>query len=267
MKRFFNILIFSFLILVFSGHCFAKDIKFVQITDLHLTSNENSIENFERAINKINHTNGIDFVVFTGDNIDKANPEYLETFLRTAKKLNVPYYIEIGNHDCFRASGLSKKAYLQAINDNQLEKVKSFNFVKKNGKYVYVFVDGVKETIPSTNGYYKDDTIKWLDKIITKNKKKQVIIFQHFPLFDIAEKSNHNLYKADEYINMLKKHKNVLAIFTGHYHRNIEKYSDDGKYLNIVTPPAKTGSSVYREVYVIERGKDDFEIYSQIVKF
>lgn len=267
MKIFFNILVAFASILVFASDCIAKDVKFIQVTDLHFSTDEKAVENYERAINKINNTKELDFVVFTGDNIDKSNIDSLKNFLQMSSKINVPYYIEIGNHDCFRSAGVSKKDYLKFVNKYRFKNIKSFNYTVKYGDLVFVFLDGMKEIVPSTSGYYRQDTLQWLDKVLTKNKNKNVVIFQHFPIFDSPGNANHNLYKASEYIELLKKHNNVLGIFAGHYHRNIELISEDGNYVNIVTPPAKLNSSEYREVYLIDIDNGKYEIYSNVVKF
>lgn len=66
----------------------AKEIRFVQVTDTHYSSdNDFSKRVLEATINDINNLNDVSFVVFTGDNIDKPNPEYLRDFIRKANKL------------------------------------------------------------------------------------------------------------------------------------------------------------------------------------
>ncbi len=268
MKRFFNILFLSIMLMASINPVFAKDAKFIQITDLHFTTSDESVANFENAIKKINKTKDVDFVVFTGDNIASANILYLEKFVKLVRKIKVPYYIVLGNTDCFKSAGLTKEEYLKILNHHKLfNRQKSFNFTVKDGKYVYAFVDGAKEFVPAANGYFRETTILWLDRVLKKNKKKTVIIFQHFPLFEISPYSASNLYRGDLYNEMLKEHNNVLAVFAGHYQVNIDKIAPNGTTEYIVTEPAQEGYSKYREVYIIDLGDKKFEIYSQIVKF
>ena len=82
MKRFFNILFLIVFVLIFSSSVYAKDVKFIQVTDLHFDATQGSIENFNNLIEQINKTGDLDFVVFTGDNIDLANKEMLKGFLK-----------------------------------------------------------------------------------------------------------------------------------------------------------------------------------------
>ena len=82
-------------------------------------------------------------------------------------------------------------------------------------------MSGVKEVFLGANGYFKNDEIMWLDKMLTKYSNKKVVIFQHFPLID-SKVYGHNLYKKDDYLKVLSKHNNVIAIVSGHYHENLE---------------------------------------------
>ncbi|MFQ8626817.1 MAG: metallophosphoesterase [Candidatus Gastranaerophilaceae bacterium] len=58
------------------------------------------------------------FVVFSGDNIDSPKTYYLPDFVKIINRLNVPYYIIIGNHDVYKNNGLSKAQYLEIIREN-----------------------------------------------------------------------------------------------------------------------------------------------------
>ncbi len=266
MKRFFNILILSFATFIaFSSSANAKMTEFVQVTDLHFAQNEVSIENFDTLINFINKKlKDAEFVVFTGDNIDKANKNTLVEFLKMCKKLNKPYYIEIGNHDCFKSQHLDKVTYAKLVGQYSNQKNKDFNFVVKRGDLVFIFIDGMKEVIPARSGYFKEAQLAWLDTQLTKYKGKKVIIFQHFPLINEREKSSHNLYMAQNYWDVLSKHDNVKAIFSGHYHLAREEKING--VLHTVTPPAKNPDRTIRYI-VVDDTKKQFEVYSSLLNF
>ena len=46
----------------------------------------------------------------------------------------------------------------------------------KNG-IVFIVVDGAKEVIPTPSGYYKPETLTWLDNQLKKYDNKKVVIF------------------------------------------------------------------------------------------
>ena len=266
MKQFFNILILLFAtFFVFSSSANAKITEFVQVTDLHFEQNEASVKNFDDLIKFINkNLKDADFVVFTGDNIDKANKKTLVEFLKMCKNLNKPYYIEIGNHDCFKSHHLDKVTYAKLVGQYSNQKHKDFNFVVKHSDIIFIFIDGMKEIIPARSGYFKEAQLIWLDKQLTKYKDKKVIIFQHFPLIDEREKSSHNLHLSQNYFEVLSKHNNFKAIFAGHYHQ--AKEENINGIFHIVTPPAKQPESTIRYV-VVDDTKNEFEIYSTLINF
>lgn len=214
----------------------AKEIRFVQVTDTHYSSdNDFSKRVLEATINDINNLNDVSFVVFTGDNIDKPNPEYLRDFIRKANKLKKPYYIILGNHDVYRSSGMSKQQYMEIVkNNNLLYPTMKPNYAFKKEDFAFIIVDGAKEIIPNSNGYYRKDTLDWMEKKIERYNKYPVIILQHFPLIPPKDIKSHTTFQADEYLERLKKYNNVIAIVAGHYHYNGE-IMQDGIY-HISTP-------------------------------
>lgn len=232
MKR---LLIIFVLIYAFISQCaFAGDIKFVQVSDSHYAKNNKFSEDvLKAAIEDINTLQGVSFVVFTGDNINKPDAEDLAEFVKIANKLKVPYYMVIGNHEVFKSNGLSKIQYLETIRENNfLYKPRKPDYYFRKGEFGFIIADGAKEVIPGTNGYFKESTLNFVDKQLTKHKKLKFVILQHFPLVEPAPSRSHFTYKADEYLTMLNKHSNVIAIVSGHYHMNSEKMQDGVYHIN-----------------------------------
>ena len=93
----------------------ANNIKFVQITDAHVSAGSEFTQRvLEYAIKDINNQPGISFVVFTGDNISSPSADNLKKFKSIIKKLKVPYYIALGNHDVYKQNHLSKVQYFKS---------------------------------------------------------------------------------------------------------------------------------------------------------
>lgn len=254
MKKIVSLIIMFFNLCNF---CSAKDLQFIQVTDVHLTQqNAKYLKDFVQEINS-KYTD-IDFVVFTGDNIDKANPEDLLLFLKIIKHLNARPYVLVGNHDLFKYKNLTKDTYMSMVR-KELGYYHSdkANYVIKKGNIVFVSMNGVKQIIPDPYGYFREDELEWLDKTLTKYKNKKVVILQHFPLID-SKSTNHNLYKKEEYERILSKHNNVISIISGHYHKNIEQR--DGNIYHIVTKNF-ANNTCYK---LIEIDKDNM-IYTYLI--
>lgn len=205
---------------------FAKDMRFIQVTDtLYNTADEKSVERLQNLVSEINKEPAAEFVVFTGNNISKPTVENLEGFLKETKDLNIPYYVVLGNKDVNKQRGLGKKDYVNLLRKNikQHKKIESPNYVFEKDNVIFIVADGSKEVIPSSMGYYKADVLKWMDEQLTFYKDKNVVILQHFPIIPPADRESHYTFKADEYLKVLAKHDNVKAVFAGHFGVNNEQ--------------------------------------------
>ncbi len=263
LKRLF-VIFCTVLGMVFAGGAYAGEIKFVQVTDTHVSKdNQYSQQILRDAVKDINSLENISFVVFTGDNIDPSNYENLEAFLKIINKLNVRYYLVFGNHDVFKSSGLSKKRYLEIVRaHNWFYWPPKPNYVFKRGEFVFIVLDGAKETIPGTNGYYKQATLEWFDQQLTKYKNRPVVVFQHFPVLPPTDDRSHKVYKPEDYMAVLNRHDNVIAVVSGHYHTNKEKM-DNGVY-HINSPSLIGVPNPYKIIDIVTTKGFSPMIYTQL---
>lgn len=225
---------------------FAENIKFIQVTDAHFKTGSPYREAvLKETIKDINNQKDIAFVVFTGDNIDSPHVEYLQEFMHIIKGLKLPYYIVIGNHDVFKNGGLSKAKYIETIREYNFHyRPRKPNYVFKKNGFVFIVVDGAKEVIPGSMGYYRQDTLAWLEKNLIKNQNSPVVIFQHYPLVEPKDLKSHMTYQKEEYLKMLDKHQNVVAVLSGHFHINGENMRN-GVY-HISTPTLLNEPNSYK---------------------
>lgn len=268
MKKLLTLFVLIIASIIFEQKSFAENIKFVQVTDAHMAKNsEYSQKVLKATIDDINKQSDISFVVFTGDNINYAEEEDLKIFADIVKKLNIPYYIVIGNHDVYKTNGMSKTRYLQILRESNRfirQKEPNYKFSKKG--FVFLIVDGAKEVIPGPAGYFKKDTLAWLDKTLTKNKRKTVVIFQHFPI-EYPEGASgrlktHKTYKVENYKDIVEKHDNILAIVSGHLHTNGENMKN-GIY-HISTPSLLAMPNSYKIIDIVTMKDFSPIIYTQL---
>ena len=263
-RKFLGYIITFIAILLIPSVASANDIKFVQVTDSHFSSDNEFKKNvLESTIEDINTLKDVSFVVFTGDNIDKANPDYLKDFVQIANRLNVPYYLVIGNHEVFKSGDLSKIRYMEIIKENNLfyrPTTPNYKFTKKG--FMFLIVDGAKEVIPGSNGYYRQDTLEWVEKQLNKNPKKPTIILQHFPLVPPKDMVTHKTYQAEKYLEMLDRHNNVIAVVSGHYHINGEQMKD-GIY-HICSPTLLNEPYQYKIIDIVTTKGFSPMIYTQL---
>ena len=268
MKKFLTIFVLFLATLLTAPKALSENIKFVQVTDAHFAKNsEYSQRVLKATVDDINKQSGISFVVFTGDNINYAEEEDLKMFAHIVKKLNVPYYFVIGNHDVYKTNGLPKTRYIEIMRESNIrihQKRPNYKWSKKG--FVFLIVDGAKEVIPGPAGYFKKDTLAWLDKTLSKNKRKTVVIFQHFPI-EYPEGAEgrlktHKTYKVEEYKDIIEKHDNVLAIISGHLHTNGENMRN-GVY-HISTPSLLAMPHSYKIIDIVTTKDFSPIIYTQL---
>lgn len=265
-------IIFTLIILLTAQRANASDLKIIQITDSHFSTSinagtERDVENSKNylldTVKDINTIPNVDFVVFTGDNIDQANSDELKRFLLIANQLKPDYYMVIGNHEVFKSQGFTKKDYMKTVSKYSKNcRERNPNYVFKKKGYVFIVVDGTKEVIPGPAGYYKKDMLKWLDKELTKYKNDKVIILQHFPIVPPYYNRTHTTYKVEDYQAVLKKHNNVISIISGHYHGNGEKMVD-GIY-HISTPALVEPPHNYKIIEIESQKGAKPEIFTQL---
>ena len=255
MRKLFCLLI----VFVFSAlNVFARDLRFVQITDVRY-SEENNKEVLTKIIEDVNNQKDIDFIVFTGDSLNQPNPEILADFVKQIKKFKKPIYVVIGDKDVNKHKGLSKKefmAYLKKKLPNYRKTDMNYTFEK--GGMLFFVVDGAKDVLPSTTGYYKADVMEWLDATLDLNSKKNVIIFQHFPIVPPENRENYVTFKGDSYVDMLSKHKKVKAVIAGHF--GVNKEVTVNGIVHISTAPAP----YYRIIDIFDCTSDNPQIWAQI---
>lgn len=272
MNRF---LVLAALILLSPSLALASHLKFVQITDAHVSLDGENYRNrdissslriLDNAVKSINAMPDIDFVVFSGDNIDSANQESLHAFCQVVSRLNMPYFVGIGNHDVAVYQHLDKKRYLDIVrlyNKNQKSNKPSYYF-RPNNDFIVIVVDGANEVIPGPHGYYRDETLKWLDKVLTANDDKKAIIVQHFPIIPPKVNKSHVTVDPEKYAKILSAHKNVVAVLSGHYHV-AKEIIQDGVYHEstpalIVAPHSYNVFDVNYEKHNFTEGKADIEL-------
>lgn len=253
-----KVLIICLMLMISSIASFASEVKFVQVDSVKYSPvSEQSVSYFNNLVKDINKQKGVNFVIFSGDNIAYSDKKALKAFLKEANKLHAPYYIALGHKDLNKKKGLSKEAYMQLVHGYSPIKSDSSNYVFSKKGITFIVADGAKEFIATPFGYYRDDVISWVDKEITKHQKQKVVILQHFPIYPPAEQEAYYTYKADEYMKMLSKHENVIAVVSG-FRINSEKDVNGVKHI------ATDAFPKYRIIEILDCETDNPTIWSTL---
>ncbi len=221
------------------------NIKFVQLTDLHVSvGNENDFL-LQNIIKEINNSDN-EFVVVTGDLTNRGADDELKQVHSILGNLKIPYYVISGNHETnwSESAGLT---YKKIWGDDR--------FVFSKGDYLFIgFPCG--PYMKMGDGFVKHEDVLWLDKILKdslKNSNKKVLNFAHYPL-------DNSVSNYKEVLSVLEKYPTV-ASFCGHGH-TLKKYDFSGlggiMGASITSRDGKTRS--YNEIII---ANDSISVYQK----
>ena len=215
-----------------------NNLRIAQISDAHFSSFEkNTSYKFleksgallDDAIYQINTSGPYDFVMFTGDLINKPQESELEKFLTHAKNLIYPWYAIDGNHDINIDGPLTKKRFISILGDSN-EKMRQKNiyyaFTPKKG-YRVICLDSIIDYKITTNGEIPNEEFIWLKNELDTHKKDTLIICTHVPIIEPFSSPNHKLLNEYEVRKLIKSHSNPVLVLQGHYHGTKIKQIDN----------------------------------------
>ena len=180
----------------------AQNFKFAQLTDIHLNhDNAEKIEDLLKSIAQINATDGLDFVLITGDISDEGDRYTMEKAKSYFDLLRYPYYIILGNHETtWSESGCT--AFEDIFGYERFE-------LEHKGVYFLGFNSGPQ--LRMAYGHVVPQNISWVKEKLTAHKNLPAIIVTHYPLMpgDVD-----NWYDVTDALRQF----NVRLCIGGHYH-------------------------------------------------
>lgn len=174
------------------------------MSDLHVTSDSIAENDVRRAVDQINNTPGIDFVIVSGDLSETGDRLSLEKAKSILDGLKPKYYATSGNHE-------TKWSESGATDFGRIFGSDRFRF-EHQGILFLGFNTG--PVIRMAEGHVAPQDISWLNENLQKaGKEKPVFIVTHYPLMkgDVD-----NWY---EITDMIRPY-NIKVILNGHYHSN-----------------------------------------------
>lgn len=222
--------------------------RFAHLTDLHFSpNNPNPTEDLLRSVAQINATEGIDFVLVTGDITEEGDRKSMEKVKSCLDLLKVKYYVALGNHET-KWSDSGCTAFGEIFGYERFE-------FEHNGFLFLGFNSG--PLMRMAYGHVVPQDIRWMTETMEKaGKDKPVILVTHYPLRD---GDVDNWYEVTDAVRPY----NVRMFIGGHFHANMNlRYDGIPGILmrsNLADKDGKQGYGIY------EVTNDSILVYSQRV--
>ena len=220
--------------------------RFAHLTDLHISpNNAQPTEDLLRSVAQLNATDGLDFVIVTGDLTEEGDRASLEKVKSCLDLLKMPHYTVLGNHETkWSESGCTAFAEIFGAERFKLEH-KGFLFLGFNSGPL----------MRMAYGHVVPQDIRWMEEEMKKaGKEQKVILATHYPMM---EGDVDNWYQVTDAVRPY----NVRLFIGGHYHHDRElRYDGIPGVLvrsNLRDREGKPGYGIY------EVTEDSIRVYTQ----
>ena len=216
----------------------------------------------------VDHFNDMDleYVVHLGDFIDRDIASF-DVVSPIYKQLKISSYHVLGNHD-FSVSDeyKSKVPEIMGLAERYYDfKKNGWRFIVLDGNDIsfhaypensddYKFAENYYEEhqikSPRWNGAVGDRQLSWLENVLqsASSANEKVALYCHFPIFP---ENPHNLWNADEIIDLIDKYPVVKAYLNGHNHAGNYGYRKGVHYMTF-KGMVDTEESSYATVQVLK---------------
>ncbi|MCJ8325342.1 MAG: phosphodiesterase [Rhizobiales bacterium] len=195
--------------------------KFIHITDLHLTAPETAL-NGSNPVDRLNaclqdienwHSDAA-FCVLSGD-LSEFSESCSYTWLKDRlAAFSIPCFLMIGNHD-------DRTIFLNVFPDQPKDSNGFVQHVHTSDGRVFIFLDTTKDGKNVHEGQLCPSRLIWLKNQLVQAGDKPCYLFMHHPPFNIGISyvDDIKLEEAEEFAQTLESGQNIQHVFFGHVHR------------------------------------------------
>ncbi|MDM5299564.1 metallophosphoesterase [Bacillus pumilus] len=173
----------------------------------------------------------IQYVFHTGDIVDDSKDnqwQRADTFMRVLDEHHIPYGVLAGNHDVRHKDG-SYMEYGRYFGAKRFAEKPYYgeSYQNNRGHYDLISAGGNDYMMVYMGWGIKQAEIDWLNQVISEHPERIVILNFHEYLLVSGNRS-----PIGDLIfhQVVKRHPNIVAVFSGHYHgasRKVDELDDD----------------------------------------
>ena len=184
----------------------SRPFEFAMLSDLHVHNKRGAATKYLNAADKdINNNVKVKFVIVNGDISQFGDIESLEIAKRELDSLNVPYFVNVGNHD------IQYDSIDLTMNVKNVFGYDRFSFSYGGIKFIGILSSPIKRR---DEAYIQEEYMDYLRNEVKNTKNEtDVVLVTHYP---ILEKE---MYQTDEIISLIDN-LGIDIVLSGHYHMN-----------------------------------------------
>lgn len=230
-----------------------RHVRFGLMTDIHYADRErsgtryyrDSMAKMEEAVEAFRHAK-VDFLIELGDMKDttaKSEPvptlRFLDDAERALSRFSGPIYHVLGNHDM---DCLTKEEFLAHTRNAGRARGKAhYSFSAHGVRCIVLDANFNADFSPYARGnfdwrkaYIPASQIEWLDTELTHHADEPTLVFLHQMLDSFSDISKDLCVgNAEAVVEVLERHKQVLAVFQGHHHAGHYSHRRGIHYLTV----------------------------------
>lgn len=215
-----------------------RRVRFGVVTDTHYADRErsgtryyrDSIAKMREAVAEFQRAD-LDFIIELGDMKDttaRSEPvptlRFLDDIEREFSAFRGPRYHVLGNHDM---DCLTKEEFLAHTRNAGRARGKAFYSFSEGGVRCIVldanfnadFSPYARGNFDWRKAYIPASQIEWLDRELTRHASEPTLVFLHQMLDSFSDISKDLCVgNAEAVVEVLERHRQVLAVFQGHHH-------------------------------------------------
>lgn len=210
-------------------------VRFGVVTDVHRHYFPYADERLQKFIDAAEDAK-VDFIICIGDFTYPAAKN--QPFVDTWNSFSGSKYQVIGNHDC---DATSKELWLDFVGQKELGRFYSFdkngfhfiilddNFIKSGNSYIPYDTRNYRDYQSNQIAFVPPDQLDWLKDDLEQADKPSIVFLHQPPNFSVG----HGEELKQVFNTENKKGKKVIAVFSGHHHKNWHLVKDDIHYVQI----------------------------------
>lgn len=218
-----------------------KPVSFVHISDTHIGDTDsfilyerNTSDATLKLIEHINSLTDIDFVVHTGDIVNKPTHDSKLLSASIFSQINKPTFFVSGNHDSPSIVDALQKGASERIDEQGAARYFYLN------DYLFLLLNTQGPPSIDPHGIFPGYLEELVENFLQKNKAKNIVIFNHFPALPInspwIDRDMLMINGERLHSQLLTCKSQILGYFFGHIHHQTTQIRDGILYVSAPSP-------------------------------